>query len=362
MVKCCGSRWVSLEIWDRLSVQVMRCSDDASSCHDLVLAERLVPGDYFVLVVTGYDALGFLALPATELTEARCEAGPAGAWPSFRLRSDDLRSYDYGTTQAADRGYAGCAVRVVDDAAVGPHGVTVSYVGGDGTSLTVQVSVVVVADETGLSYLLLSGPTNLESGESGSYTLYGTDAVGLLVDSDEGCVSVSVTGALEHDDVGTDGCAADGVPASGFHFMVRAADGLVYETDSSVSVSYGGHSVRQHVLAVPAVAGDVASPSVSDSHISDLTITQEDTQLKISWVSNPTSEFASLRAQGWVVVGGVDVFLPGCGGGDVLETNTYEVFCLLSYGQTDDVYHAAVGFFRWDGSAVPVETAEWTRP
>ena len=351
----------------RISASVLRCSGDEASCHsgDLELEDRFAPGAWFVLEVTGYDAAGNVALSPARLTNAQCTAGPSRAWPEFRLSSLALRSHGYGTSQPADRGYAGCAIQVSDDAANGSYDVTVSHLVEGGT-VSVVISVLVSSDEAGLFYLDLYGPASLDSGESGTYRVLGFDAAAspLAFDSEDGCVELSLTGALEHVESGTamDGCLAQVLPVAGVEFTVRASDGLVYETDSSVGVSYGGRSVRQHVLAVPAVDGDVASPSVSESHISDLTITQEDTQLKISWVSNPTSEFVSLRAQGWVMVGGVDVFLPGCQGGEVWETTTYEVFCLLSYGQSGDVYRAAVVFIRFDNSAMPVETAEWTRP
>ena len=351
----------------RISASVLRCSGDEASCHsgDLELEDRFAPGAWFVLEVTGYDAAGNVALSPAGLTNAQCTAGPSRAWPEFRLSSLALRSHGYGTSQPADRGYAGCAIQVSDDAANGSYDVTVSHLVEGGT-VSVVISVLVSSDEAGLFYLDLYGPASLDSGESGTYRVLGFDAAAspLAFDSEDGCVELSLTGALEHVESGTamDGCLAQVLPVAGVEFTVRASDGLVYETDSSVGVSYGGRSVRQHVLAVPAVDGDVASPSVSESHISDLTITQEDTQLKISWVSNPTSEFVSLRAQGWVMVGGVDVFLPGCQGGEVWETTTYEVFCLLSYGQSGDVYRAAVVFIRFDNSAMPVETAEWTRP
>ena len=346
---------------DRLSVQIMRCSGDEMTCHagGLERVDDLLAGDRFVLQVTGYDAAGNEALSSTTLSYAGCVAGPSSPWPEFRLNSDYLRSHGYGTTQPDDRGYAGCTVRVLDDAPVGTYPITVSY-----GSVTSQVQIVVAEDTSKFGYLSLHGPSHLESGESGTYRVLGFTLAGEPSGFEGGCVELNLTGALEHVESGAamDGCLAQVLPVAGVEFTVRASDGLVYETDSSVGVSYGGRSVRQHVLAVPAVDGDVASPSVSESHISDLTITQEDTQLKISWVSNPTSEFVSLRAQGWVMVGGVDVFLPGCQGGEVWETTTYEVFCLLSYGQSGDVYRAAVVFIRFDNSAMPVETAEWTLP
>ena len=346
---------------DRLSVQIMRCSGDEMTCHagGLERVDDLLAGERFVLQVTGYDAAGNEALSSTTLSYAGCVAGPSSPWPEFRLNSDYLRSHGYGTTQPDDRGYAGCTVRVLDDAPVGTYPITVSY-----GSVTSQVQIVVAEDTSKFGYLSLRGPSHLESGESGTYRVRGFTLAGEPSGFEGGCVELNLTGALEHVESGTamDGCLAQVLPVAGVEFTVRASDGLVYETDSSVGVSYGGRNVRQHVLAVPAVDGDVASPSVSESHISDLTITQEDTQLKISWVSNPTSEFVSLRAQGWVMVGGVDVFLPGCQGGEVWETTTYEVFCLLSYGQSGDVYRAAVVFIRFDNSAMPVETAEWTRP
>ena len=349
-----------------ISASVLRCSGDALSCHgaDVELADRFAPGDWFVLRVTGYDAAGKVALSPAGLTNAQCTAGPARAWPEFWLSSVALRSHGYGTSQLSDRGYAGCAMQVSDAAADGSYDVTVSHRVEVGT-VSVVISVHVSSDDHGLAYLDLSGPASLESGETGTYWLWGFDAAGLPLAfaSEDGCVELSLTGALEYGESGTemDGCLAQDLPVAGVEFTVLAAEDVLYRTDSSVGVAYGGRSVRQHVLVSPADGDSISVPSVP-SHITDLSIAQEDTLLKLSWTSSPTSEFESMRVQAWVQVGGADVFLPGCEGGEVLEITTYEVFCLLSYGQSEDVYHAAVGFFRWDGSAVPVATAEWTRP
>ncbi len=136
-------------------------------------------------------------------------------------------------------------------------------------------------------------------------------------------------------------------------------------TDSSVGVSYRGLSVRRHVLVVP--AGDDGSTGGSgtpplppgDSGISDLTMVLDGGQLRLNWTSTLNADFASLRAQVWVRLGDEDVFLPGCLGGEVHDVSTVEVLCMLSHGQSGDVYHAAVGFIRGDRTAAPVETAQW---
>ena len=348
----------------------MRCSGDEKSCHagGLAKAEKLLPGDHFVLAVTGYDASGDVALPTTRLGEAECRAGRPGSWPTFRLNSDSLRSYGYGTSQPADRGYASCAIQVSDDAPVGAHGITVSYRAGAGASVTVQVQVVVGVDTSKLGYLVLSGPSQIESGESGTYRVVGLNLERLQMgyDLEGGCVKLDLSGALEGGEGGStsasDGCVSDGLPKSGAEFTVQAKDDVVYQTDSSIGVSYGDISVRSHVLVVPAEdRGGAPVPSTS-SRISNLAISQEGGQLSVTWNGDPQADFESLRAQVWVVVGGEDVFLPGCEGGEVHDVNTQQVFCLLSYGQSGDVYHAAVGFIRYDNSAVPVETAQWTRP
>ena len=354
----------------RLSAEVMRCSGDEKSCHagGLTKAGKLLPGDHFVLAVTGYDASGDVALPATKLREAECRAGRPGSWPTFRLNSEYLRSYGYGTSQPADRGYAGCAIRVSDDAPVGRHGITVSYRADAGAPVTVRVQVVVGVDTSKLGYLVLSGPSELESGESGTYRVVGLNLERLQMgyDLEGGCVKLNLSGALEGGEGGStsasDSCLSEGLPKSGVEFTVQAKEDVVYQTDSSIGVSYGDISVRNHVLVVPAEdRGGGAVPSTS-SHISNLTISQEGGQLSVTWNGDPRADFESLRAQVWVVVGGEDVFLPGCEGGEVHDVNTQQVFCLLSYGQSGNVYHAAVGFIRYDNSAVPVETAQWTRP
>ncbi len=352
-----------------LTARVLRCSGDEATCHadDLTAVDVLSPGDWFVLGVTGYDALGNVAMSEVRRSAAQCQAGPSGGgWPEFRLRSADLSSYSYGTSQPDDRGYVGCAVQVLDDAAAGAHVVAVSR-----GSATLDVQVVVVAGEATLGYLDLNGPSQITSGESGTFTVlaYGHD--GLPLSFDDGCVDLTLSGALEEGQGGgtspADDCLTEGIPLVGHEFTVQAQSDVLYDTDSSVGVSFGGQTVANHVLVVPAEdsSGNVPAPapvSSGDSHISDLTITQEGSQLKLSWVGSPTAAFASMRAQVWVVVGGEDVFLPGCEGGEVHDVNTQQVFCLLSYGQSGDVYHAAVGFIRYDNSAVPVETAQWTRP
>ena len=152
-----------------------------------------------------------------------------------------------------------------------------------------------------------------------------------------------------------------GFPRSGEEFTVTADADVVLDTDSSVGVTYGDLSAQKHVLVTPA-EDSAPAPVVGDSHIASLAIEQEDTQLRISWIGSPTAAFASMRAQVWVKIGDVDEFLPGCMGGEPHDVSTHEVFCLLSYGQSGDVYHAAVGYIRHDGSAVPVETAQWLRP
>lgn len=354
----------------RLSAEVMRCSGDAQSCHagGLTKAEKLLPGDHFVLAVTGYDASGDVALPVTKLGEAECMAGRPGSWPTFRLNSGHLRSYGYGTSQPADRGYAGCAIQVSDDAPAGTHGITVSYRASAGAPVTVRAQVVVGVDTSKLGYLILSGPSELESGESGTYRVVGLNLERLQMgyDLEGGCVKLDLSGALEGGEGGStsasDGCLSDGLPKSGVEFTVQAKEDVVYQTDSSIGVSYSDISVSKHVLVVPAEdRGGAAVPSIS-SHISNLTISQEGGQLSVTWNGDPQADFESLRAQVWVVVGGEDVFLPGCEGGEVHDATTEQVFCLLSYGQSGDVYHAAVGFIRYDNSAVPVETTQWTRP
>ena len=115
---------------------------------------------------------------------------------------------------------------------------------------------------------------------------------------------------------------------------------------------------------LPMTAVALPRPPVSsgDSGISGLTITPEGSQLLLNWTSTLNADFESLRAQVWVRVGDEDVFLPGCLGGEVHDVSTVEVFCMLSHGQSGDVYHAAVGFIRGDRTAAPVETAQWTRP
>ena len=354
----------------RLSAEVMRCSGDAQSCHagGLTKAEKLLPGDHFVLAVTGYDASSDVALPVTKLGEAECRAGRPGSWPTFRLNSGHLRSYGYGTSQPADRGYAGCAIQVSADAPAGTHGITASYRAGAGAPVTVQVQVVVGVDTSKLGYLVLSGPSQIESGESGTYRVVGLNLERLQMgyDLEGGCVKLDLSGALEGGEGGStsalDGCLSDGLPKSGVEFTVQAKEDVIYQTDSSIGVSYNDISVSKHVLVVPAEdRGGAVVPSTS-SHISNLTIAQEGGQLSVTWNGDPRADFESMRAQVWVVVGGEDVFLPGCEGGEVHDATTEQVFCLLSYGQSGDVYHAAVGFIRYDNSAVPVETAQWTRP
>ena len=352
----------------RLSADVMRCSGDEKSCHagGLTRAERLLAGDHFVLAVTGYDASGDVALSVTRLGEAECRAGRPGAWPMFQLNSEYLRSYGYGTSQPTDRGYAGCAIQVSENAPVGAHGITVSYRAGSGAPVSTRVQVVVGVDTSKLGYLLLSGPSQLESGKSGTYRVVGLNLDRLPMDYDlsGGCLKLNLSGALEGDEGGSasSGCISDGLPKSGVEFKVQAKEDVLYQTDSSVGVSYGDIKVSNHIMVIPA-EDDVSAPVPStSSHISNLTISQEGGQLSVTWNGSPQADFKSLRAQVWVTVGGEDVFLPGCQGGEVHAVDTQQVFCLLSYGQSEDVYHAAVGFIRYDNSAVPVETTQWTRP
>ena len=352
----------------RLSAEVMRCSGDEKSCHagGLIRAERLLAGDHFVLAVTGYDASGDVALPVTRLGEAECRAGRAGAWPTFQLNSEYLRSYGYGTSQPTDLGYAGCAIQVSENASVGRHGITVSYRGGAGAPVTTRVQVVVGVDTSKLGYLVLSGPSQIESGESDTYRVVGLNLERLRMgyDLDGGCLKLNLSGALEGGEGGSasSGCISDGLPKSGVEFTVQAKEDVLYQTDSSVGVSYGDIKVSNHVMVTPAEDDAGAPVPATSSHISNLTISQEGGQLSVTWNGSPQADFKSLRAQVWVVVGGEDVFLPGCQGGEVHAVDTQQVFCLLSYGQSEDVYHAAVGFIRYDDSAVPVETTRWTRP
>ena len=352
----------------RLSADAMRCSGDEKSCHagGLTGAERLLAGDHFVLAVTGYDASGDVALPVTRLGEAECRAGRAGAWPTFQLNSEYLRSYGYGTSQPSDRGYAGCAIQVSENAPVGAHGITVSYRAGSGAPVSTRVQVVVGVDTSKLGYLVLSGSSQLESGESDTYRVVGLNLERLRMgyDLNGGCLKLSLSGALEVDEGGSasSGCISDGLPKSGVEFTVQAKEDVVHQTDSSVSVSYDGIKVSNHVMVVPAEDDAGAPVPSTSSHISNLTISQEGGQLSVTWNGSPQADFKSLRAQVWVTVGGEDVFLPGCQGGEVHAVDTQQVFCLLSYGQSEDVYHAAVGFIRYDNSAVPVETTQWTRP
>ena len=344
---------------DSLSVRLMRCSGDEASCHSESVDEaaNFSRGDWFVVSVLGRDAAGGVGLEAGVQSEGRCTAGIVGDWPVVRLSTAGLRAHPYGTGQLPDRGYAGCAFRVTDDADFGAHGYTVRYTSG-GQTLTASGQVVVVRGVGGLSYLDLRGPSRLESGETGVYRVVGYTLAGLPLNLEGGCLEVDVSGELSADD----DCIADGISLSGATFEVTANEGVLLDTDSSVGVSYDGRSVRRHVLVVPAEDDAAPVPPSGDSHITDLVVALEGDQLRMSWVGSPTAAFASMRAQMWVEVGGVAVFLPGCEGGEVHETSTYEVFCLLSYGQSEDVYHGAVGYFRWDGSAVSVETVEWTRP
>ena len=353
----------------RLSAEVMRCSGNEESCHagGLTRAERLLAGDHFVLAVTGNDASGDVALLATKLGEAECQTGRPGAWPTFQLNSEYLRSYGYSTSQPTDRGYAGCAIQVSENAPVGTHGITVSYRAGAGMPVTTRVRVVVGVDTSKLGYLVLSGKkSQLKSGESDTYRVVGLNLDRLPMDYDlvGGCLKLTLSGALEVGEGGSasSGCISDGLPKSGVEFTVQAKEDVVYQTDSSVGVSYGDIKVSNHVMVIPA-EDDAGAPVPSNSsHISNLTMSQEGGQLSVTWSGSPQADFKSLRAQVWVVVGGEDVFLPGCQGGEVHAVDTQQVFCLLSYGQSEDVYHAAVGFIRYDNSAVPVETTQWTRP
>ncbi len=344
---------------ERLSSRVMRCSGDESTCHDGVLesASTLSRGDWFVIEVMGHDAAGSIGLSAGRQTRTACAAGPAPPWPTIALSTNGLRSYNYGTSQRADRGYAGCAYQVADDASYGSHGYTVSF-NSSGSALSGSGFVTVGRSAGDLAYLGITGPSRLESGDTGDYRVFGYNSAGLPVTVDGGCVDVTVSGAIS----GATECFVEGISSDGKEFTVTADDDVVLDTDSSVGVAHGDLSVRKHVLVVPAGEDSVPAPVVGDSHISSLSIEQEDTQLRLSWVGSPTAAFASMRAQVWVQIGGVDEFLPGCLGGERHDVSTHEVFCLLSYGQSGDVYHAAVGYIRHDGSSVPVETAEWVRP
>ena len=348
---------------DRISVRVMRCSGDGDSCHDDGLEEvdDLLAGDHFVLGVTGYDAAGARVFDTGRVSDTYCANGPTGLGAEFRLKSRHLKSHVYGVaTQPDDRGYTGCAIRVSDDAPSGTYSISVSY-----GSMTVQAQILVVVDTSGFGFLGLTGPAQLKSGESREYTVRGYTLSGEASAFDGGCLELSLTGALESAESGsgTDGCLAEELPEGGFKFTVKAQEGVIYSTDSSVGVTYEGRTKVKHVLVVPA-EDEAAPPPVapSSSRITDLTITPEGPQLRVSWTGSPTADFESLRAQVWLVIGGEDVFLPGCMGGEPHDVSTYEAFCMLSYGQSGDVYHAAVGFLRHDGSSVPVETAQWVRP
>ena len=348
---------------DRISVRVMRCSGDGDSCHDDGLEEvdDLLAGDHFVLGVTGYDAAGARVFDTGRVSDTYCANGPTGPGAEFRLKSRHLKSHVYGVaTQPDDRGYTGCAIRVSDDAPSGTYSISVSY-----GSMTVQAQILVVVDTSGFGFLGLTGPAQLKSGESREYTVRGYTLSGEASPFDGGCLELSLTGALESAESGsgTDGCLAEELPEGGFKFTVKAQEGVIYSTDSSVGVTYEGRTKVKHVLVVPA-EDEAAPPPVapSSSRITDLTITPEGPQLRVSWTGSPTADFESLRAQVWLVIGGEDVFLPGCMGGEPHDVSTYEAFCMLSYGQSGDVYHAAVGFLRHDGTAVPVETAQWVRP
>ena len=348
---------------DRISVRVMRCSGDEASCHDDGLEEvqGLFAGDHFVLGVTGYDVAGDEVFDTGSVSKSYCVDGPTGPGAEFMLKSRHLRSHVYGVSdQPDDRGYAGCAIRVLPGAPVGSYNVVVSY----GT-MTVPVQVRVIVDTSHFGFLGLTGETEVKSGESAEYTVRGYTLAGAPAAFDDGCLKLSLIGALEaaESGSGTDGCLAEGLPKDGFKFTVTAQEDVLYSTDSSVGVAFGGHSKVMHVLVVPAEETAAPPPVVpSSSHITNLTITPEGSQLRVSWTGSPTADFESLRAQVWVVIGGENVFLPGCMGGEALDVSTQEVFCMLSYGQSGDVYQAAVGFLRRDGSAVPVETAQWVRP
>ena len=355
-----AGRAASLE---SLSVSVMRCADDEASCHSEVLepVTSLNRGDRFVFAVSGLDTAGDVGLDAGLQAEQRCTDGIVGDWPVVRLSTTGLRAHPYGTLQLQDRGYAGCAYRVTDDADFGSHGYTVTYSSG-GATLSASGSVTVVRGASDLSILGLTGPAQIESGSSGTFHVVGYNAAGLPVNVTGGCVALDVTGELAEDD----SCVTTGLPSTGFSFDVTANEGVVLRTDSSVGVSYRGFSDRRHVLVVPAGddGGGSTAPPVSsgDSGISDLTMVQDGSQLRLNWTSTLNADFESLRAQVWVRVGDEDVFLPGCLGGEVHDVSTDEVFCMLSHGQSSDVYHAAVGFIRGDRTAAPVETAQWTRP
>ena len=212
--------------------------------------------------------------------------------------------------------------------------------------------------------MVISGKAELKSGESHEYTVRGYTLAGESSAFDGGCLELSLTGALEAAEGGSsaDACLAEELPKEGFKFTVKVKEGVIYYTDSAVTVTYEGRTKAVHVLVVPADSEVAPVPPVSSSHITDLTITPEGGQLRVSWTGSPTADFESLRSQVWLVIGGEDVFLPGCLGGEAFDVSTYEIFCLLSYGQSGDVYHAAVGFLHHDGSAVPVETAQWIRP
>ena len=345
---------------ERLEVRLMRCFDDVVSCHEEPLEEvfnGLARGDRFLFEVVGYDAAGDVGLVAGRHSQSACVAGISGGWPSVWIDGVGLRAHDYGSGQQEDRGYAGCGFRVADDADYGVHGYSVLY-GSGSAALRTSGQVEVVREVGELAYLDLRGPVELESGETGTFWAVGYSLSGLPVELQGECLSVSVSGEL----TGADPCVSEILPQSGVEFDVVANEAVLLDTDSSVGVSYQGFSVRRHVLVVPPEEQRPPVLPVGDSYVTDLSVTQEGNQLWMSWVGHPTAAFASVRVQMWVEVGGVDVFLPGCEGGEVHSTTTHEVFCMLSHGQSGDVYHGAVGYFRWDGSAVPVETIAWTRP
>ena len=344
---------------ERISSRVVRCSGDEGTCHDgsLEATTTLSRGDWFVIEVTGYDAAGDVGFSWDRQTRAVCEAGPLSPWPTISLSTSGLRSYNYDTSQRADRGYAGCAYQVTDDAAYGSHGYTVSF--NSGGSVRSDSGTVTVGRSAGdLAYLGITGPSSIESGETGDFQVFGYNSAGLPVSVADGCVDVTVSGAVS----GAAECLVEGISVNGEEFTVTADDDVVLNTDSSVGVTLGDLSVRKHVLVVPASEDPAPAPVVGDSHISSLAIEQQDTQLRMSWVGSPTAAFASMRAQVWVQIGGEDEFLPGCMGGEPHDVSAHEVFCLLSYGQSGDVYHGAVGYIRYDGSAVPIETVQWVRP
>ena len=160
----------------------MRCSGDAATCHEgvLVAADTLSRGDRFVIEVTGYDAAGDVGLSAGRLSQAACTAGPVPVPPVVSLSTNGLRSYNYGTNQRADRGYAGCAYQVADDAAYGSHGYTVSFNSG-GSPLSASGVVTVGRSAGDLAYLGITGPSSLESGETGDYRVFGYNSAGLPV-------------------------------------------------------------------------------------------------------------------------------------------------------------------------------------